>query len=421
MTTKTSRAVLTAVFLAATASAALFVSPVQAATPHLSKTVVRHLVAAQKALQEKDLKAAADDIAQAKAYDDRSPYDDYKIAQMEMFVDMQSQDMAGATAAAQAAADSPAQPDEEKPGNLKNAMLLSMNAKQYDKAAAYAKALEATNPTDPQTIATIGEAYYLGKDYPAAQANAQKRIDAAIQAGKVPERSALQILMSAQAAQKNEEGAEKTLEMLVADYNQPDDWQQIIDIALSTPGLRDVDAIWLGRLLFLSGATVSTADASLIGTTASHLTFFGDAVTAQQHGGTGFPDANARAQADKNTIQTQCAAIPKQKDGTYAAKLAEALYSYGMYPEAEAAAQASIAKGGNPQDPSEAQMVLGQAQAAQGKYDDALASFGKVTGGSAATPRIARLWTDYVNIKKNPPAAAAAAPAEAAPAEAAAQ
>ena len=152
-------------------------------------------------------------------------------------------------------------------------------------------------------------------------------------------------MLNAQVALKDEPGAEKTLEMLVANYNDPNDWQQILDVAFSTKGLRDVDAIWLGRLLFLSGATVSSSDATMIGSTASHLTFFGDAQVAQNHGGTGFPDANASADKDKKTIAAQIAAGQKQS-GQYNAKLAEALYSYGMYPEAEAAARLAIQKGG---------------------------------------------------------------------------
>ena len=71
-------------------------------------------------------------------------------------------------------------------------------------------------------------------------------------------------------------------------------------------------------------------------------------------------------------------------------------------------ANKAITKGGNP-DTSEAPMILGQAQTAQAKYDDALASFGKVTGGGPATARITKLWVDYVTIKKRPPAAAPAA------------
>jgi tetratricopeptide (TPR) repeat protein len=132
---------------------------------------------------------------------------------------------------------------------------------------------------------------------------------------------------------------------------------------------------------------------------------------AQQHGASGYPDPTARADADKKTMAQQIAAGQKQ-GGQYNAKLAEALYSYGMYPEAQAAAELAMSKGGAT-DPSEAPMVLGQALVAEGKYDDAIAAFGKVTGGGPATPRIVRLWTDYANIKKNPPAAtAAAAPAK---------
>ena len=42
-----------------------------------------------------------------------------------------------------------------------------------------------------------------------------------------------------------------TLEEIAADYNQPADWTQIIDVTFATPGLRDQDAIWLGRLMFV--------------------------------------------------------------------------------------------------------------------------------------------------------------------------
>ncbi len=44
------------------------------------------------------------------------------------------------------------------------------------------------------------------------------------------------------------------LEEEAADYNHPADWTQIIDMTFGTPGLRDQDGIWLGRLLFVVGA-----------------------------------------------------------------------------------------------------------------------------------------------------------------------
>ena len=196
-------------------------------------------------------------------------------------------------------------------------------------------------------------------------------------------------------------------------FNDPRDWTQMIDVALSSKGLRDVEVIWLGRLLFQTGATASTEDASLVGSDRQPPDLLRRcAEVAQQHGGSGFPDPTARAAADKKTIEAQIAAGKKQ-NGQYNAKLAEALYSYGMYPEAEAAAKLAMEKGGA-KDSTEAPMVLGQSLVAEGKYDDAIAAFGQVQGGGPATARITRLWVDYANIKKNPPVpdTASAAPAK---------
>jgi hypothetical protein len=321
-------------------------------------------------------------------------------------VDLNSQDMPGAAQAAMDAADSPAQDDKEKVGNLNNAVSLLLATKQFDKANKYAKALDATHPTDPKVLANIGEALYLSNDFAGAKAWAEAQLAASKAANRQPERSVMQVLMSADVGLKDENGAEQVLEQTVAAYNDPADWAQLIDVAITSDGIRDVEAIWLGRLLFLVNAPVSKQDADMIGSIAGHLTFFGDAVNAKAKGGTIDPDPTPRADADKKTIQDQIAQENAQ-NGVYSAKLAEALYSYGMYPEAEAAAKIAMQKGGNP-DATEAPMVLGQALAAQGKFADAKAAFAKVTGGGPATARITRLWDYYVTFKANPPAAAPA-------------
>ncbi len=227
---------------------------------------------------------------------------------------------------------------------------------------------------------------------------AKQRIEADKKSGHVPDRKNLQMLLSAQAQLKDEAGMADTLEEEAADYNDPADWVEIIDMTFGAPGLRDQDGIWLGRLLFVVGAKVPPADASTVGEIAGQHGFFGDAVSAKAHGGQVDPDPAPHADSDKQTMPQQIAG-EQAGDGTYNAKLAEALYGYGMYLQAEAAARLAIQKGGNP-DPSEAPMVLGQALTAQGKYDDAVAAFGQVTGGGPVTPRIARLWADYARIKK---------------------
>ena len=232
----------------------------------------------------------------------------------------------------------------------------------------------------------------------ATEEAAKQRIEADKKAGRAPDRKTLQMLLSAQSQLKDEAGMADTLEEEAADYNDPADWTEIIAITFSTPGLRDQDGIWLGRLLFVVGAQVPPADASTVSQIASQHGFFGDAVNAKAHGGQVDPDPGPRADSDKKTMADQIVQEQAQ-DGAYNAKLAEALYGYGMYREAEAAAKLAIQKGGNP-DPSEAPMVLGQALAAEGKYEDAVVAFGQVRGGGPVTPRIARLWTDYAKIKK---------------------
>jgi hypothetical protein len=319
-------------------------------------------------------------------------------------VDVGAQDMAGAAKAAMDAADSPAQDEKEKAGNLNNAIQLALVTKQFDAANKYAKALDAMHPTDPKALKNIGDALYLSNDFAGAKAWAQAQLAAAKAANRQPDRNTLQVLMSADVGLKDENGAEEALEQTVAAYNDPSDWAQLIDVAITSEGIRDVEAIWLGRLLFLVNAPVSKQDADMIGSIAGHLTFFGDAVNAKAKGGTIDPDPTPRADADKKTIQDQIAQENAQ-NGVYSAKLAEALYSYGMYAEAEAAARIAMTKGGNP-DATEAPMVLGQALAAQGKFAEAKAAFAQVPASGPATARITRLWNYYVTFKANPPAAA---------------
>jgi len=412
MTSKQFRTPLTAALLMAAASIAVLASsPAVAAPLKLTTAVNNALAEEQKAEQKGDMAAAQAAIDKAKAVSGLTDNDNYMINRISINVGIKSNNHAAAAAAAEGAADSPVIPEEDKVQITKFALILANEQKHTDKALGYAKKLAATNPTDSSVLSNITVAYFNAKDYAGAQAMIQKQIDADKAAGKPVARDTLQNLLDVQVAQKDEAGAETTLEQLVAEFNDPKDWTQMIDVAISSKGIRDVEVIWLGRLLFLVGATPSAQDSNLFGATASHATFFGDALVAQQHGGSGFPDPTARAEADKKTIPAQITAGLKQ-NGEYNVKLAEALYSYGMYPEAEAAAKLAISKGGA-KDATEPPMVLGQALAAQGKYDDAIAAFGQVQGGGPATARITRLWTAYAKIKKNPPAAtASAAPAK---------
>jgi hypothetical protein len=161
----------------------------------------------------------------------------------------------------------------------------------------------------------------------------------------------------------------------------------------------------MGRLMFLQSAKITPSDASLVGSTANKLAFYGDAVQAEKLGGTGYPPPDAKADADKKTMPQQIAAGAKQ-NGQYNVKLAEALYGYGMFPEAITAAQMAKSKGGAT-DPAEADMVIGMAQTATGQYAAAATTFGGISQPNAASARVIRLWGYFAKSKANPTTAAA--------------
>ena len=94
------------------------------------------------------------------------------------------------------------------------------------------------------------------------------------ESSKPPVKSDLDIIMASQVKQKDEAGAEKTLETLVATYNTQEDWDQISSIALTTKGMRDIDYVYMGRLIVLQAGKVKSSDATPPFRSPSFLTDF---------------------------------------------------------------------------------------------------------------------------------------------------
>src|SRR5579859_1154071 len=291
---------MTSKFLLAAASAALLFGAASTAMaapdakpPKATNAVLKQLQVAQAANNKKDYPTALTALDAAKKVSDRTPYDDYLIARFSTSVHIGMQDLDAADIDSEAAADLDPSviPDAEKGAVYNTAMQLATRAKHNDKAVKYAKLYMATTPPPSgKDLEMVSRALYQGGDYAGATALAQKNVDAAIAAGQRPGRDDLDIILASQVKQKDEAGAEKTLETLVANYNNPDDWNQIMGVALTTKGMRDIDYVYMGRLMFLQGGKITPTDASLIGSTASRLAFYGDSVQAQKLGGSGFPD-----------------------------------------------------------------------------------------------------------------------------------
>ncbi len=246
------------------------------AAPPITAAVRKALGTAQTANNKKDYPAALAALDDAKKVDGRTPYDNLMIDRFTMSVHVGMNDLDAADVDAEAAADTDPTviPETEKSAVYRAALQLALRSKHNDKAAKYAKLYLATTPPPPAADqALIAQALYLGGDFAGAAQLAQKNIDAATAAGRKPERNDLDVVLAAQVKQKDEPGAEKTLEALVANYNQPDDWNQIMGVALTTKGMRDIDYVYMGRLMFLRSTKISPSDASLVGSTANKLAF----------------------------------------------------------------------------------------------------------------------------------------------------
>lgn len=391
-------------------------------TNKVSAAVAKPLSEALKAAQGGDMPGALAKLTEAQAVASRTPFDDYKINAILAYVAIQQKDYATATTATEFCANSPVIPQEEKLATFKNALVLASAAKQYQKAVVYGQNLVALNGLDKATEAQLAIDYYELKDMANAKDFAQKSVDLAKAAGTAPDPNALRILMSAQVGQNDQAGAEQTLEALVlADPdNASDAWRQLVDVTLGIKGIRDLDALYLFRLKVVAGAMTQSDDYTTLGGVAAQLGYPTEAVTVMQQGissgkltsgqaGETLIKARKDAAQDERLLGSIAAAAEKSKTGEQDVKLGEDYWGYGRYADAEAAARRAVAKGGL-KDPAEGPLLIGIAEVAQGKYDEAQQTFAQINNTPAKT-KVAHMWSLYAQAKAKKAPATPPAPA----------
>ena len=390
------------------------VSPAVAAEPagpKVSPPVGKLLTGAKKLMEAKDYAGAMVLIKQAQALPDQSPIDTYEINNFVAITAFSLNDHATADTAFEAMADSPAMPDAEKSGTLHNAALFATEAKHYDKAIKYAKALIAMGgPADPAVLGVLSQAYYFTNDFSNAEAAALQSI-ASTAPGAAPNRGALAIALSSELKQKKQDEAFKTLETVVTYYDESDQWAQLIDVSLGTKGIKDLDALNLYRLKIAAKGASAPDDFTVMAALALQNGYPVEAqavleagiaagkVTNSGNAGQQLADARGRAAKDRATLSSFEAAAVKSPNGELDVKLAETLYGYGRYADAVTAARRGLGKGGAKTDANEANMVIGMALAMQGNGTDALAALDNVKNGSPAVMRVQHLWSLYAGRK----------------------
>jgi tetratricopeptide (TPR) repeat protein len=382
-------------------------TPVTAAqaADKVSKEVGEPLNAALKAVQVNDWATAMASLKQAQAIANRTPYEDYVINKVLSLVAFNLKDYNTALTAVQAALASPSMPPEDKKDLLTNAFRLESRANSYPGIIQYGRQLEALAPMGEDELTNMAIAFYNTKDTASAQQYAEKAIAAAKAAGKQPPQAALEITMNSQ-AKANPEAAVQTLEQIVTQTNSPADWDRLIGVSFNAKGMNDVTAMDLYRLMLVTRA-FNASEAKLAGRLANSLHYYGDAVAIMESAGATGPDlstAKSSSAKEQGLIATEISAARKS-GGTTALNVAEGLYGYGRYAEAEELGRLAGAKAGK--NPGEAQMVVGMAQVRQGKFAEAAQTFQSVSG-NAAMMRAAHLWGIFARQQSGGNAAAAA-------------
>lgn len=419
------KSIVRAAFAAAlmsSAAALLAPSPVLAADK-ASREVAKPLSDAQKAMTAGDFATALTDIKTAQAVTDRTPYDDYLINSFLAQAYIGQKDYASADAPMEAAADSPALPDDQKKQTLSNGFQLAMFSKHYQKAITYGQQLQALNALDYKGDSNMAIAYYFLKDNANAQKYAQLAVDGAKAAGQAPDENMMKIVMNGALEQKDNAGVQSSLENLAMQYNQADSWAKLSDLALNTKGIRDLDELYLLRFkLLLIPDTLNGQDYQALASIANLMGYATEAYDVLQKGiaagkvtaaqaGANYSQAKSGAAQDARALGSIAASAEKSKTGEQDIKLAEDYWGYGRFADGEAAARRAIGKGGL-KDPSEGPMLLGMLLVAQHKYDDAVQTLSQVHG-NAGRMADAHLWTIYAQTQAKKAGGAAPGPAPA--------
>jgi hypothetical protein len=410
------RAALAAAGLAgaATMSALPVIAVAQdAKPPKLNAKVQKALAGAQEAIQAKDWAKAMAGIEEARAVEGKGPYDEFMIAELGGFVELNQKDYAAAAESFEATIKSGYVPAADLPNRNKVVSQLNFQIENYPKAIEYGKQYLASAPSDQAIGDLVARGYYLQKDYANARDTAKKVVDASAK----PSEQILQVLLASNLELDDRPAIFATLEALVKHYPQPKYWNDLLNNQLfaskTDRELRSLYRLMEETKTLDKGEEYAEMATALVGggfpseakrvleKAMSEGLLEGDAKTrAEQE----LERARSGAEADRKELAGADAALAAAKTGNDMVSLGKLYFSTGDYAKAADAIQKGVAKGGVT-DVDDANTLLGIALARAAKPQEAVAAFQAIKDPRLA--ELGRLW----QLAVQPPSPAAAEPA----------
>jgi len=245
----------------------------------------------------------------------------------------------------------------------------------------------------------VAQAYYLS-----GRSDQAIALLKSITSGARPSEAALKLLYSAAYKAGDSDAMRSALERLVADYNRPEFWGNLLQLAEGAKGLKDQQTLDLFRLRIATGSMKRPEDymtaaemalefgssseaANIVQKRVDAKVLTGDRVTKLLN------TAKAQAANDAANYQKNLAAAQKSKSGADLIKLGEQLTGAGRAQDAIGVTQQGIQKG--PTDKDDAQIQLGLAYLAAGQKPAAINAFNAVSKQNANDAMIAHLWAIY--------------------------
>lgn len=368
----------------------------------VSKGIAKTLKSAQDASKARRWSACLSDLRQAESAGGLTPYDTYIINELRGFCAFSSGDNATAIRAYETNLNSQYATKASMPGRIKSLMQINYNAKNYGKALEYGKRAISGGFADADINTLMAQSYYVQNDFKNAKDFTGKWIADQERRGQTPRENALNIYLTSCLKLKDEACTTQGFEKLVSYYPNPDAWANLMD-SLFKAG-NEQSMLHTYRLATEVGAMRNASDYTEMAQLALEKGLPAEAQAAVEAGFARkafvekrdvdrntrlLNNAKGRVAADKATLaQREKAAAAGSADDNLL--LAQALMSYGQFPQAVTAAQRAVAKG-NAANPAEAQLVLGMAQYRAGNKAEAAKTF-RAVKGDPNLERLAKLW-----------------------------
>ena len=395
----------------------------EAQKQQLNPDVAKALRAAQELLQKEQWDAAYDRIREAQAVENKSPFDEFQIAQLLGYTELKRQRYAEASAAFEQSIASGLLPAKDAADLTKLVAQIALQLKDYPKAVQYStKAIESAATPDAELYALRGQAQYLAEDFKGATETMAQAVDVARKAGKPVDETWLQIELSGYVKLKDEPGVLRTLQELAIAFPNEKYLQDLFNEWNRQQKDDDRPLLNLYRLMLQQGLLPDGESYLRLAQLALDAGMPGEAVTVlgQAAANKAFADemkterarrqlsaAKAAAATDRKALQALEQATT-ERSGEDEVQLGLALISFGEHARGAEALQRGIAKGGVKRL-DQAQILLGQSLVKLNKPAEARAAFESVDAASEVKT-IAQLWQAYTTQPAAQPAPEAAAP-----------